>query len=265
MSRSHSWCSSRWLVIAALSVVACSACAGSSGGGSAARSPRSAASASTGPAELPACQEGADCASDPGDYVLSQESVVPGLRLTLPGGWQVVENDGGELHLRPTAQPDDGLFIWRDVVAVKSTGAGHGTTVLRGVGASPAALVHWIRSNPDFQFVDPPHSTTVGRGIHGVVLTVTPSRTARYGDAQCPANPHCADFFTVPSYWGSQFYGIGAPEVAQMLFVNARTAGRAATIVVTLDAVDAHDLTALRSRAGPVLSSLRLPGGMTAA
>ena len=60
---------------------------------------------------------------------------------------------------------------------------------------SPSVLVHWIASYPDFDVLDRPQPVTVGKGITAVQPSVQVSRTARFGDPKCPANPHCAAIF----------------------------------------------------------------------
>jgi hypothetical protein len=70
----------------------------------------------------------------------------------VPSGWSCTENDGGELSLAPPRRPNERLFIWLDLVAVKSSGKGHGT-ILRGTGRTPAKLIAWLTHNPDFVIV----------------------------------------------------------------------------------------------------------------
>src|SRR5919202_1821479 len=120
------------------------------------------------------------CGFDAGTYSLGSNSVLPGMKLTLPTGWSATENDAGELALVPPGQPDDKLFVWTDLVAVKSTGPGHGTTVLTNVKPTPEGLISWLTSNPDFTILAKPAATTfAGRetcsSVEDALLTARPA------------------------------------------------------------------------------------------
>jgi hypothetical protein len=203
------------------------------------------------------CQD--QCHGVAGRHVLPEQTILPGLAFTLDDGWGATWNDETEIHLVPPTSNDDAVFLWRDIRAVKSTGPGAGTQILRTVGPSAAALVHWITSNPDFAVLDRPHPVTVGQGIKATQLTVQTSQTARSTDTGCPANPRCADFFRGESWSGDLFYGIGGEETVQMLFATVPFAGRSSTFVIALDATSPSGALELRRAAQPFLDSLRLP------
>jgi hypothetical protein len=204
------------------------------------------------------CTDSAPCRYPAGTYRLGALGVIPGLRMTLPHGWSSTGNDEGELSLTPPGHPNDRVFVWVDMVAVKSSGPGHGTTVLTSVGKTPAGLVSWLTSNRDFLVVSPPRQATVLRGVRGTMLTIGVSGSAKYGDHGCPSNPRCADLFTSPRWLRSDFYGIAAPEVARISLATA-TIGRVRhTVFVVLDAPSRQALTKLAALARPVTSSLRL-------
>jgi hypothetical protein len=149
-----------------------------------------------------------------------------------------------------------------DLVAVKSTGPGHGTTILTDVGRTPAALVSWLTTNPAFLVVSPPAATVVARRIPATTLTIGVSTSANYGDPGCPSNPRCADLFK--SYlWGSNFYGIGYPEEVQLALARIKRGTRADTLFVALDATSDRDLAVLRTATHSVVSSFRLPKTVT--
>jgi hypothetical protein len=199
-----------------------------------------------------------------GTYRLGSGTVLRGLRLTLPRGWSSTENDQGELNLIPRGHPGDTLFVWIDMAAVKSTGPGHGTTILTNVGRTPAALVSWLTSNPDFQVVSPPKATKIARRIPATTLTMGVSAAANYGDPECPSNPRCADFFTRPVLWGSGFYGIGYPEEVQLSLAAIKRGTHEHTVIVALDATNDADMAALRAATHSVVASFRLPRSVTA-
>jgi hypothetical protein len=180
------------------------------------------------------------------------------MTLTLPAGWSSTEHDAGELNLVPPGQPDDRIFVWIDMVAVKSTGPGHGTTVLTKVERTPEGLIGWLTSNPDFTVVARPAATTFA-GNPMRTLTLVASRSAQYGEPDCPANPRCADLFTRPGLWGTNSYGIGGEEEARLSIGTIRTKVASHTLIVNLDAVNHADAAKLSAVARPILESVQLP------
>lgn len=198
------------------------------------------------------------CHFPAGRYELALGEIIPGLRLTLPPNWSSQENDIAELNLVPPGHPDDGLFIWVDMVAVKSTGPGHGTTVLTDVGKTPRALTRWLTTNPDFNVVTRPRNRRLGN-IPMRTLSVNISPTANYGDPGCPGNPHCVDFFTRPIFWGPNFFGIGGASEDRFYLGTIRISGAEHTMMVALDGGNHADLLRLERDARPILRSLHLP------
>jgi hypothetical protein len=163
----------------------------------------------------------------------------------------------------PPGQPNDGLKFWLDMVAVKSSGAGHGTTILTNMGRTPSALTAWLTHNPDFLIVSKPAPATIGRGIKMTSLVVGVSRSANYGGPSCPANPRCADLFT-NNYWGSSnSYGIGGDGEVRLYLATIQISGSPRTFLVALDAVNHADLLRLEKAANPIVNSVRLPTGTT--
>jgi hypothetical protein len=187
---------------------------------------------------------------------------LPGLEVTVPSGWSSTENTRGDLIQVPHGQPNDTLSFWLDTVAAKSSGAGHGTTILRNVGRTPSALTAWLTHNPDFLIVSRPAPATIGQGITMTSLVVGVSPSANYGDPGCPANPRCADLFT-NSYWerSSNFYGIGDDEQVRLCLGTIQISGRPHTFFVALDAVNHSDLLRLERAANPIINNVRMPTG----
>jgi hypothetical protein len=189
---------------------------------------------------------------------MGPSQVIDGLHVTIPaGGWRTFEADQGEFNLEPPGAPNDRVFFWLNVSAVKSTGPGHGTTVLTSVGQSPRALVAWLTHNRDFQVVSAPRQTTIG-GVKVTALTDGVSPTAHYGDPNCPANPRCADFFTNTTYWGSNSYGIGGTEqVALWIGTAPNPASAGETFIIALDAPSHGGMLRLQAAAKPILTSIK--------
>jgi hypothetical protein len=183
-----------------------------------------------------------------------QPVVIPGLRVAVPSSWTINEDNPVNFDVSPSGRPNQVAVIWRNTRAVKSTGPGHGTTVLTNVGGTPRALVRWFTTNPDFRVLASPRRASIGH-IPMTTLVVGVSGTARYGDPHCPANPHCADLFTNPTYQHNDWFGIGGNEVVR-LFLGRISAG---TVIVGLDANNPTALGHLETEAKPFLSSVRLP------
>jgi hypothetical protein len=248
------------LLVAALSVLlvaATAACSGAAGGGSPSASPSKAASpAAAAVRQLPQiCSEDEPCTYPAGRFRLGLGTVMERLVLTLPSaGWTSAENNPGELKLDPPGTKDEHLFVWADMVAVQSTGKGHGLTQLTKVGRSPAALLAWLDGNRDLTVRKLPDRTVAGIVLHG--RSVTPSRTARYGDPACPSNPRCADLFTQGRFETDDSYGIGYPGIADV-YIGGPLAD-AHTVLLALDAADPKGLAELETRVRPVLDSMTL-------
>jgi hypothetical protein len=195
---------------------------------------------------------------DAGTYVLSSSGVVPGLKMTLPKGWYVDENDAGELAFFPPHRPDDRLFFWIGLVPVRSSGPDVGK-VLENVGKTPKALISWITSNPDFMLLAKPTPTTIGN-IKMTSLTVGISKSANFGHPDCPSNPRCGAFFTNPVYWSpGDTYAIGYPEVTRLSFATIRVHGNAHTLIIGQDSVNQKDLNEVMRLEKPIFKSLRRP------
>ena len=213
-----------------------------------------------------ACSDTSPCRLHAGTYRLGIATVLQGLQFTLPGGgWSSTENDGGELKLVPPGHPEEWLFVWMDLVAVKSSGKGHGKPILQA-GRTPAKLIASMVRNPDFQIVSRPTPSTLIRGVRMTTLALGVSNSAKYGEPECPANPRCADIVKDPKYWGpDDSYGIGYPEEARFYIGTIRVDGAPHTLFVALDAENHSQLVRLTAAAKSIIASLRLPAGVSGA
>jgi hypothetical protein len=250
---------------ALLLMILLAACQGSGAGPASPSASQTGSPAHTARPAVPAlasgCSSSSPCLIAAGTYRLGPQTVLPGLEVTVPSGWSSTENTPGELTLVPPGQPDDTLKFWLDMVAVKSSGTGHGTTILKNVGRTPSALTAWLTHNPDFLIVSMPAPATIGQGITMTSLAVGVSRSANYGDPGCPANPRCADLFT-NSYWGSSnFYGIGGDEEVRLYLGTIQISGSPHTFFIALDAVNHADLLRLEKAAKPIVNNVRVPTG----
>lgn len=194
-----------------------------------------------------------------GAYRLGPGTLLPGLELTLPAGWSSTGTGPAQLNLVPPGQPDDFLDFWLDMLAVKSTGPGHGTTILTNVGTTPSALLAWLTRNPDFRIVSRPAPAAIGQDSTMTTLVLGVSRSANYGDPDCPANPRCADLFTNRQW--SDSYGIGGDAEVRLYLGTLQINGSPHTFLVVLSADNHADLLRLENAAKPVIGSVRLPPG----
>jgi len=223
----------------------------------------SALSASQPPALPSSCSDSSPCRLAAGTYRMGFSTVIEGLRLTLPRGWSTTENSGGELKLVPPGHPNEWLFIWHDLVAVKSTGKGAGT-ILAGVGRTPAKLIGWLTHNPDLAVLSRPRRTSLVHAVRMTTLALGVSASANFGDPGCPSNPRCAALFKDPKYWGaSDFYAIGDPEEVRLYVGTVRFGGTSHTLFVALDAANHARLSRLTSTARGIIASIRLPANVT--
>jgi hypothetical protein len=146
--------------------------------------------------------------------------------------------------------------------AVKSTGTGHGSSI-PNEGRTPQAIVAWLTHNRDLLIVSKPATAVIAGHLRSTTVAVGVSKTAKYGDPGCPANPRCADLFTTP-LWGNNSFGIGGAETVGLYLATIKKGGRSHTFYIALDAPSDAKLVALTAIAKPVITHLQLPKGVTA-
>lgn len=198
---------------AALIVSACGGTTGSSSG------PPSAAVATPIPigTDLDECSTGAPCHCTPDDpcqfeggtyATFGQWAFLPGLTMTIPGGWHSKEQDAGEFNVLHTEYGNSGLFLWRDMIPVDPDG-----NHLVDVPSTPQALTEWFTANPNLTVTEP-ESVTIGRGIEATTFTFTTAPGARNTDPDCPDYPPgaavCFGVFTDPVRWDGSWYTASA-------------------------------------------------------
>jgi hypothetical protein len=205
------------------------------------------------------CSYSSPCRYRAGKYQLGNRGVLPGLRVTLPRGWSSTENDRGEFNLVPPGHGDERLFVWLDMFAVKTSGPGHGTTILKNVGRRPQDIVTWLTHNPDFMVVAQPTRARIAGKLRSTTLSVGVSATAKYDDPGCPSNPRCADLFTNATYWGGNFYGIGGDGQVRLYLAAMKRNGHSHTFYIALDASNHANLLRLTQTAKPIIAAMRLP------
>ena len=185
--------------------------------------------------------------------VTTSPVVIPGLRVTVPAGWTINEDNPAAFEVQDQGGPPRTASIWLNARAVKSTGPGPGTPVQPNIGNTPGALVRWFTTTPDFRVVASPRRASIGH-VPMTTLVIGASSTARGSD--CSEDPHCADvFLSNPTHSHGGIFGIGGNEVVR-LFLGHTSQG---TVIVGLDAVDPAALKQLETAADPFLNSIRFP------
>jgi len=258
------------VVVATLFLAGCGAASPSSPpsaavgpGGSTAGTPAvtPAPPAPTGPLALISCHDGEECPVDAGSYVTEGPyAFMPGLAITIPAGWFLTEQDNGELSIRPNDHRDSVLFLWKDLdVIVSSHRTAPAGTVVPAAGATPESIVRWFTTNPDFRVLAAPKAAKLAGGTTGTVLDLGISKTANYGDPDCPGNPRCADLFKDVIHWGNNFYGIGGLEVIRLFVATVEYPTGNHIFLMAMDVPSADALKSFATEAQPIIDSLRLP------
>jgi hypothetical protein len=202
------------------------------------------------------CSEDRPCLLHAGTWTLADDGAfLRGLAISLPDGWSSVAQNAGEFKLIPVAQPDDWLFMWRDVVAITNDGTGR---IVPNVPSTPEGLTTFFRSDPDLT-VSTPVTTTIAGGIPAVTYVVGVSASATSPDKGCPNPPHCVDFLKDPVHWGPDVYGIGAPEVVRLYLATIGTGSNTHLLVIALDSPNATELERFSQIADPIIARIRLP------
>lgn len=204
-----------------------SACGGSAGSSSGAPSAAAATPIPIG-TDLNECSTGAPCHCTPdspcqfegGTYeTFGRWAFLPGLTMTIPGGWYSNEQDAGEFNVLNTEHGQGGLFFWRDMVPVDPEGS-----VIAGVPSTPEALTDWFTTNTDL-IVTEPESVTIGRGIDATTFTFVASPGARNMDPDgCPDYPPgaavCFAIFTDPAHWGDGSWWVASAHATRLYLAS---------------------------------------------
>jgi len=204
------------------------------------------------------CSDKSPCDLAAGTWVTAgNQAFIPGLAVTLPGGFLSVEADAGGIVLMAPVYPHYFVYLWKDVAAIESNG--EMPKVLNEVPRTPAGLTESFRTNPDF-IVSAPTQAIIAGGIPFVTYVISVSPSAAYTSRGCPKYPFCVSILTDPAHWKSDdFLAIGAPEVIRLYLATVGAANDRHTFVVGILARDAEDLGRLTAVTDPIIASIRLP------
>lgn len=196
------------------------------------------------------------CVLSAGTWVLSGRfSFILGMELTVPDGWQSLEQDAGEFNLFPLDHPNDHIFMVKDIAAITTDGT---LQLVPDVPRTVEGLVEYWQHDPNL-VVSSPEATTIADGIEAITFVITVSPDAQFTDPGCPVYPRCADFFTDPRYWDGGGYGIGAPAAVRMYMATIGSGYEHHVFVIGLEGEDEAALERLTAAAAPIIASIRLP------
>jgi hypothetical protein len=202
------------------------------------------------------CSDDHPCVLSAGTWALTgQYSFIEGLQITVPAGWQSLEQDAGEFNLFSLQRPTEHFFAVRDIAAVTSDGT---MQQLSDVPRTFEGLTAYWRSDPNL-VVSPSETTTVAGGIDATTYVVTISEDAQFSDPGCPVYPRCADMFTDPAHWEGGVYGIGAPAAVRLYFATIGSGDEQHMLVLGLEAATEDDLERLTDDVRPMIDSIRIP------
>ena len=174
----------------------------------------------------------------------------PGLTVTLPPDWHVVEQGSEEFIIGPTANGPVVKF-WLDPRLVDRKG----NPV--GVPNTPAAFAGWLAKDPDL-VVSGQKSAVIGSGIQASVLDLAVSVAAVNSDPDCPTDV-CVAFIKLSRGTG---YAVGRGGLLRFYLVSV-AAATPHLLVIDHDAFGQAQFATITKGAAPVLESLILPSPLS--
>jgi len=143
---------------------------------------------------------------------------LPGLTMTIPGGWYSNEQDAGEFSLLNTRHGKGGLFFWRDMIPVDPEGQ-----PLVDIPSTPEALTDWFEKNPNLTVTEP-ESVTIGHGIQATTFTFRTTPGVRNTDPGCPDYPPgaavCFGLITDPAHWGDGSWYVASAHATRLYLAS---------------------------------------------
>ncbi|HSS90024.1 MAG TPA: hypothetical protein VLL69_11945 [Streptosporangiaceae bacterium] len=182
---------------------------------------------------------------------------MPGMKVTVPAsGWTVYEDHPGEFNLAspPGQVAGTNIHFWLDPYASTP----HDRPI-RAAGRTPAALIGWLRSNPDF-IVSAPVSQRIAHGIRAASVDLDVSAAAPRSDPSCPGP--CLAWLVWPRFGFD--YGTGRGEPIRLVFATLGTGTKTHTFVISVDAPDAKTFSAVIPTAEKIIDSVSLPETVSA-
>jgi len=210
------------------------------------------------------CLHDSPCQFGAGTYATyGRWAFLPGLTMTIPGGWYSTEQDAGEFNLLHTKYGQGGLFFWRDMIPVDPDG-----NHLLDLPSTPQGLTDWFTANPRLTVTEP-ESVTIGQGIEATTFTFTTAPGALNPDpGDCPDYPPgaavCFPLMTDPVHWGGSWDTASAHAMRLYLASIGPDASPHLLLVAVLGTVEAPstetdpfvELERIEAAVQPILDSL---------
>src|SRR5712691_7547628 len=169
-------------------------------------------------------------ASPNGSVTYTAHVFMRGMKVTVPNaGWRVHEDHPGEFNLAAPPGGDNATHIhfWLDPIAT----APHGI-VLPNVGRTPAALVAWLRHNPNF-VVSAPTRRRIAHGLRTTSLALDVSADAPKEDPTCTAP--CVTYFVFRGLHYNFPYGTAHGFPIRLYFASLRHGTKTHTFTISVD------------------------------
>ena len=182
---------------------------------------------------------------------------MPGMKVTVPtSGWTIYEDHPGEFNLAspPGRLAGTNIHFWLDPYVSTPD-----DKPILMVGRTPAALIAWLRSNPDF-VVSAPVRQRIAHGIKAASVDLDVSAAAPRSDPGCPGP--CLDYFVWPRF--GFVYGTGQGEPIRLFFATLGTNVKRHTFVISIDTPNADVFAAVVPIAEKIIDSVRLPATISA-
>jgi len=199
----------------------------------------------------------AAAATSSGPVTHTAQVFMPGMKVTVPtSGWTVYEDHPGEFNLAspPGTTAGTNIHFWLDPYASTP----HDKPI-RTASTTPAALIGWLRSNPDL-VVSAPVSQRIAHGIEAARVDLDVSATAPRSDPGCPGP--CLAYLVWPRFGFD--YGTARGEPIRLYFASLGTGTNTHTLVISIDTPNAKTFSAVIPAAGKIIDSVRLPATVSA-
>ncbi len=214
------------------------------------------------PASIPGCSpECSSGISNPGDLPQGRYTTSyffdGHLTVFFPAGWVSQEDQPVEFNAAPKAEAGTHeVRFWADPFPVVLNKAGTPVRVA-GVAMNAAAVVRWLRANPDLQ-VSASHDAEIGRGrLPATMVDVAISHNAANEDPGCPARV-CVVLFSWPNA-GQNSFGWGGQTIVRLYLADVAYGGKPHLFVVEADMGRPAELGAFAPAVERLLASVRAP------
>jgi hypothetical protein len=177
-----------------------------------------------------------------------------GMQVTVPSaGWKVGEDHPGEFNVGSPGGTS--IKFWLDPIA-----ANPGAAVAPGVGRTPAALIRWLRGNPNFA-VSPPKTRRIAGGLAALSVDLDVTATAPREDPGCPGPCITWFVFGEPRPFG---FGTGEGEPVRLYLATLGSGTSRHTFAVAVDTPSPAAFRKIAPVADRILASVKLPAKVTA-